>query len=134
MFDLVADVEHYPEFLPLCESLSVRSRREKDGREMLLADMTVGYKAIRQTFTSQVLLNRPELAIDVQYLDGPFRRMDNRWRFLEIASDCCEIDFYIDYEFKSRTFGMLMGSMFDTAFRRFSRAFEERADVVYGRV
>lgn len=98
---------------------------------MLLADMTIGYKAIRQTFTSQVMLNRPELAIHVQYLDGPFRKMDNRWHFLEVTPESSDIDFYIDYEFKNRALGMLMGSMFETAFRRFSRAFEERADTLY---
>ena len=81
MFDLVADVEHYPEFLPLCEALAVRSRKERDGKVLLLADMTVGYKAIRETFTTQVLLNKAERAIDVKYIDGPFKYLDNRWRF-----------------------------------------------------
>ena len=73
MYGLVADVERYPEFLPLCEALTVRSRKERDGKTLLIADMTVGYKAIRETFTSQVLLKAEELAIDVKYLDGPFK-------------------------------------------------------------
>jgi coenzyme Q-binding protein COQ10 len=81
MFDLVADVERYPEFLPLCEALTVRSRKERDGKTLLIADMTVGYKAIRETFTSQVLLKPDDLAIDVKYLDGPFKYLDNKWRF-----------------------------------------------------
>ncbi len=81
MFALVADVEKYPEFLPLCEGLAVRSRKERDGRTVLVADMTVGYKAIRETFTSQVHLKPDENAIDVKYLDGPFRYLSNIWRF-----------------------------------------------------
>ena len=131
MFDLVADVEKYPQFLPLCEALAIRSRREKDDREVLIAEMTVGYKAIRQRFTTQVVLNRPELRIDVQYLDGPFRRLDNRWRFEPTGENSCNVHFDFDYEFASRSLGMRMGSMFDYAFRRFTTAFEERADRIY---
>ena len=131
MFDLVADVERYPEFLPLCEALTVRSRKERDGKELLLADMTVGYKAIRETFTTQVLLNRAERTIDVKYIDGPFRYLDNRWRFDPEGEGRCTVNFYIDYEFKSRILGALMGSMFDRAFRLFAEAFEKRADTVY---
>jgi coenzyme Q-binding protein COQ10 len=132
MFDLIADVERYPEFLPLCEGLAVRSRKARDGKELLVADMTVGYKAIRETFSTQVLLNRPELAIDVKYIDGPFRYLDNRWRFEPAADGGCTVHFFIDYEFKSRILGALMGSMFDRAFRMFSEAFEKRAGAIYG--
>ena len=131
MFALVADVEKYPEFLPLCEGLVVRSRKERDGKALLVADMTVGYKAIRETFTTQVLLNPAERAIDVKYLDGPFKYLDNRWRFNELPSGGCEVHFFIDYEFKSRILGAVMGSMFDRAFRMFSEAFEERARKIY---
>ncbi|MFZ1814427.1 MAG: type II toxin-antitoxin system RatA family toxin [Rhizobiaceae bacterium] len=131
MFDLVADVEAYPQFLPLCESLDVRTRRERDGKAILVADMGVGYKAIRETFTSQVLLDPQALRIDVKYLDGPFRRLDNEWRFVDDAKGGCAIHFTIDYEFSSRMLGMLMGAMFDTAFRKFTTAFEERAKHVY---
>ena len=132
MFDLVADVERYPEFLPLCEGLAIRSRKERDGKELLIADMTVGYKAIRETFTTQVLLNRAERAIDVKYIDGPFRYLDNRWRFEPTADGGCSVHFFIDYEFKSRILGALMGSMFDRAFRMFTEAFEKRASAIYG--
>jgi coenzyme Q-binding protein COQ10 len=132
MFDLVADVERYPEFLPLCSGLVVRSRKDRDGKTLLVADMTVGYKAIHETFTTQVLLNRPEHAIDVQYIDGPFKYLDNRWRFQPAADGGCTIDFFIDYEFKSRILGALMGSMFDRAFRMFTEAFETRAAKIYG--
>lgn len=132
MFALVADTEKYPEFLPLCEALVVKSRKEREGKSLLVADMTVGYKAIRETFTSQVLIDPQALAIDVQYLNGPFKYLNNRWTFDEAAGGC-NVVFHIDYEFKSRMLGMLMGSMFDVAFRRFSAAFEERADKIYGK-
>lgn len=134
MFDLVADVERYPEFLPLCEALTVRSRKERDGKTLLIADMTVGYKAIRETFTSQVLLKAEELAIDVKYLDGPFKYLTNEWRFEPRDNGGCEVCFFIDYEFKSRMLGALMGSMFDRAFRMFAEAFEKRAREIYGEV
>lgn len=130
MFALVADVEKYPEFLPLCEALSVRSRKERDGKTLLIADMTVGYKAIRETFTTQVLLNPAELAIDVKYIEGPFKYLDNQWRFRP-APEGSIVDFLIDYEFKSRILGAVMGSMFDRAFRMFAEAFEARADKIY---
>ena len=131
MYDLVADVEKYPQFLPLCAALTARSRTDRDGKTLLIADMTVGYKAIRETFTTQVLLNPEELAIDVKYIEGPFRYLDNRWRF-EPAGEGCKVHFFIDYEFKSRILGAVMGSMFDRAFRMFAEAFEARADRVYG--
>lgn len=131
MYDLVADVEKYPEFLPLCDGLTVRSKKERDGKTLLVADMTVGYKAIRETFTTQVLLKPEELAIDVKYLDGPFRYLDNRWRFEPTDDGGCSVYFFIDYEFKNRLLGALMGSMFDRAFRMFAEAFEARADRIY---
>lgn len=134
MFALVADVEKYPEFLPMCEALTVRSRKERDGVTFLVADMTVGYKAIRETFTSQVTLKPAEHVIDVRYVDGPFRFLQNHWRFDPAGESGCDIHFFIEYEFKSRMLGMLMGTMFDRAFRMFSEAFERRADAVYGKV
>ena len=132
MFALVADVERYPQFLPLCEGLAVRSRKEREGKTLLVADMTVGYKAIRETFTTQVLLDPAALAIDVKYIDGPFRYLDNRWRFEALPQGGCSVHFFIDYEVKSRILGALMGSMFDRAFRMFTDAFEKRAAAIYG--
>lgn len=131
MFDLVAEVERYPEFVPLCRALKVR-RREKtgEGLEVLTADMTIAYKMIRETFTSRVTLDRPQRRILVEYLNGPFSHLDNRWTFRPLGERECEVEFYIAYEFKSRTLGLLMGAMFDTAFRRFAEAFERRADAV----
>ena len=132
MFALVADVEQYPQFLPMCEALTVRSRKERDGIEILVADMTVGYKALRETFTSQVVLRPDENRIDVKYIDGPFRYLDNRWTFTERASGGTDVHFHIDYEFKSRILGAVMGAMFDRAVRMFAEAFERRADAIYG--
>lgn len=136
MFDLVADVERYPEFLPLCQALAVRRRKPLDeGRELVIADMRVGYKALRESFTSQITLDRSQHQIMVEYLEGPFRSLENRWTFEPLAEGVgSTVGFFIDYEFRSRTLGLLMGSMFDTAFRRFAEAFEHRADRVYGAV
>jgi coenzyme Q-binding protein COQ10 len=132
MFDLVADVERYPEFVPLCRSLKVRKRiEEPEGVEIVIADMTAAYKLISETFTSRITLDRPNLQILVEYLEGPFSRMENRWSFRPTGPKSCEIEFFISYEFKSRMLGVLMGSMFDLAFRRFAVAFERRADAVY---
>jgi coenzyme Q-binding protein COQ10 len=134
MFDLVADVERYPEFVPLCESLKVRRRAASgEGVEILTASMTVAYKLLRETFISQVTLDRPRLAIAVEYLDGPFSHLDNRWTFRPLAEAECEVVFFISYEFRSRTLGFVMGAVFDAAFRRFAQAFERRADQVYGK-
>ena len=132
MFDLVADIEAYPQFLPLCTGLTILSRRAKGEQEALNATMSVGYKRIRETFTTQVILNRPALAIDVRYIDGPFRYLVNEWRFTPEGPDACRVEFFIDYEFRSRTLGLMMGSMFDRAFNMFVDAFERRADAIYG--
>jgi coenzyme Q-binding protein COQ10 len=93
----------------------------------------VAYKLISETFTSRVTLDRPNLQILVEYLDGPFSHMENRWSFRPTGPQSCEVEFFISYEFRSRMLGMLMGSMFDVAFRRFAVAFERRADQVYAR-
>lgn len=133
MFNLVADVESYPKFLPLCRDLKVRRRSvTQDGREILTADMVVGYKAVRETFSSQVTLDRANGEILVEYISGPFRHLENRWHFIEIGPDSCRVEFDIAYEFKSRTLALIVGGMFEAAFRKFAEAFESRADLVYG--
>jgi coenzyme Q-binding protein COQ10 len=135
MFDLVADVERYPQFLPLCEALVVRSREATDGKDVLVADMTAGYQAIRETFRSRVTLDPAALTVDVEGVPnspGPFSSIVNRWRF-EPAPDGCEVSFFIAYEFKSMMLQMLVGALFERAFRRYMRAFEERAEQIYGR-
>jgi coenzyme Q-binding protein COQ10 len=134
MFDLVADVERYPQFVPLCSAMKLRSRTEQpDGKVVIVAEMTVAYKLIRETFRSRATLDRPNLRILVEYLDGPFSRMENRWEFQPVEDRLCDVKFFIAYEFRSRMLGMLMGAMFDTAFRRFAVAFEKRADEIYGK-
>lgn len=138
MFDLVADVERYPEFVPLCSALKVRQRMAKpDGTEVLVADMTVSFKLVKESFTSRVTLDRANLKILVEYLQGPFSNLENRWTFepkdKQEGEGVCDVGFFLAYEFKSRMLAMLMGSMFDAAFARFSIAFEKRADAIYGR-
>jgi coenzyme Q-binding protein COQ10 len=136
MFAIVADVERYPEFLPLCEGLIVRSRQTKgdksSGEESVLtATMTVGYGAIKESFTSRVTLRAAQNEILVAYLDGPFHHLDNRWRFRDVAGGS-EIHFFIDYAFASRLLGLSMGAMFDRAVKKYAEAFEARARAVYG--
>jgi len=134
MFNLVADVERYPEFVPLCRALKVKSRTSKDdGVEVLVADMTVAYKLVRETFTSRVTLDKPKLQILVEYLSGPFSHLQNRWSFRAVDERICDVEFFIEYEFRSRVLAALMGAMFDAAFRRFADAFEKRADEIYGK-
>ncbi len=133
MFALVADVRKYPEFVPLCQSLKVRGEAPIDGgKRVVVADMTVAYKMFKETFTSRVELDPASREIMVTYLDGPFKKMENRWRFEEVTESRCVVEFDIDYEFRSRTLASLMGAMFDKAFRKFSTAFEARADQLYG--
>jgi coenzyme Q-binding protein COQ10 len=138
MFALVADVERYPEFVPLCRALKVRQRTLRgEGVEVLLADMEVGYRAIKEKFTSRVTLDRPRLEILVQYVDGPFSQMENVWTFHDepetpgSLQSVSRVEFFISYQFRSRVLGVVMGSMFETAFRKFSSAFEAQADAVY---
>jgi coenzyme Q-binding protein COQ10 len=134
MFDLVADVERYPEFVPLCSSMKISQRTPKpDGTEIVICDMTVSFKLVREAFTTRVTLDRPSLKILVEYLRGPFAKLENRWTFEPKSDDVCDVGFYLAYEFKSRMLAMLMGTMFDTAFQRFAAAFEKRADAIYGK-
>lgn len=133
MFDLVADVERYPEFVPLCEKLAVRSRSNTpDGDTVIVATMTVAYKVFRESFTSRVVLKRRARQIDVTYLDGPFKFLENRWNFEPVA-ESCKVEFYLHYELRSRTLALVMGAVFDKVFGRFAQAFEARADALYGR-
>ncbi len=132
MFKLVADVENYPKFLPLCEALKLKRRERRDGREVLIATMTVGYKLIRESFTTEVILDADTRTILVHYLDGPFAFLENRWRFVPLTPKSCELDFYIAYSFRSRLLERLMGGLFDRAVRKYTNAFEARADAVYG--
>lgn len=131
IFDVVADVESYPQFLPLCEALRVHERKDTADGQVLTATMEVGYKAIKESFTTRVTLTPAEPMVLVEYLDGPFRRLENRWRFKPAAGGT-DVDFFIDYEFRSPMLGVLVGALFDKAFRRYAEAFEARARQVYG--
>jgi coenzyme Q-binding protein COQ10 len=134
MFDLVADVERYPQFLPLWEALTVTSRQREGEVEIVTADMTAGYKAIRETFRSRVRLDRVRCevaAVGVPGAMGPFGRLDNSWQF-RAAPGGCDVDFSISYELRSTMLQMLVGALFDRAFRRYTEAFEARARQVYG--
>ena len=127
MFDLVADVGRYGEFLPWVVATRVRS---DDGHEMV-ADMLVGFKALREKFTSRVIKDRPN-RLEVIYIDGTMRDLDNVWHFRPLAEGGCEIDFCVDFTFKNKMFEVLAGSYFDRAFHKMVTAFEERAKALYG--
>lgn len=134
MYAVVADVEHYPEFLPMCTGLRVASRQETPEGTVVVATMSVGYKAIRESFTTRVTLNSALPRVDVSYLNGPFSHLTNRWLFVDLEPGVSEIDFYISYQFRSAMLGALVGAVFDQAFRKFTEAFEARARKVYGPV
>ena len=126
LFDLVADVEDYPKFLPWCVALRITDRRDN----VIRADMVVGFRMLREKFTSRVTLT-PKERIDVEYLDGPFRYLENRWLFRP-KDGGCEIDFFIDFEFRSRLLRKVMEPLFHEAVRRMVRAFEKRAGERFG--
>lgn len=128
MYDLVADVGSYPEFLPWCVASRILSRSET----ALRAELAIGFKGIRERFTSLVALDRPNLRIDVTYENGPFKYLVNHWQFAPLDGARCRLDFHIDFAFRSRLLEMLMGRLFDEAVRRMVRAFELRAAALYG--
>ena len=127
MFELVADVRRYPEFLPWVSAMRVR----KDTPEETLADMIVGFKGLRETFTSKVTKQHPE-TIRVEYIEGPLKYLNNDWRFRPDGDSACFVDFSVDFAFKNRMFEMLAGQVFGVALRRMIGAFEERAAKLYG--
>jgi coenzyme Q-binding protein COQ10 len=127
MFELVADVARYKEFLPWVIATRVRSDSETE----MVADMVVGFKSFRESFTSRVTKRRPEM-IDVVYVDGPLRDLDNEWHFADLPEGGCRIDFSVEFAFKNRVFEALAGQYFDRAFRKLVSAFEARAEELYG--
>ena len=127
LYDLVADIEKYPEFLPWCVALRVRNR---DGN-VLSSDMVIGFKMFRQSFTTRVTLN-PSHRIDVEYLNGPFRYLNNHWIFEDGENGGCVIDFYVDFEFRSALLQKAIGVVFNEAVTKMINAFEARADNVLG--
>lgn len=131
MYQLVCDVENYPKFVPLCQSLTVKSTKERNGKMLMMADMTMAYKMLSETFTTQVLMNHEALQIDVKYIEGPFKHLDNQWKFKDIEGGKCEVSFLLEYELRSKMLAMAAGAVFDMAFGKFVDAFEKRADEVY---
>jgi coenzyme Q-binding protein COQ10 len=127
LFEMVADVRRYPEFLPWCVGARIVSRTDGE----LIADLTIGFKMFRETFRSQVTLERPH-HVHVRYLTGPFRYLNNHWRFNPVPNGT-EVDFFVDFEFKSRLLQAVIGTVFNEAVRLMVRAFERRAMVLYGR-
>ncbi len=126
LFGLVADVASYPEFLPWCLAVRIRERKA----DLIVADLVIGFKMVRERFTSRVSLDESHGRIDVNYLDGPFRRLDNHWIF-EPHADGCEVDFFIDFEFRSRLLQRIFQPLFHEAVRRMVSAFEARAGQVF---
>jgi coenzyme Q-binding protein COQ10 len=133
MFALVADIESYPRFVPLCKALTVQSRARDGEVERLVARMTAAYGPLNETFTSKVTLDRRRLQILVEYVEGPFRHMENRWGFADLPAGGSAVHFFIAYEFRSLPLQLLVGGLFDHAFQKMAEAFARRADQIYGR-
>lgn len=131
MYDLVADVASYPEFLPWCAAARIRSRTPEGDAEVMLADLVISFKVFRERFGSKVTLHEAERRIDTEYLDGPFKFLKSTWRFDDVDGGC-QVDFYVDFEFKSKILQGVIGVVFNEAMQRIVRAFEQRAASLYG--
>ncbi len=135
MYELVADVARYPEFLPWCAGARIRGfHTAPDGAHKVLdADLVISFKVFRERFRSEVTLRPEETRIDVKYLDGPFRYLNNHWKFSPHPDGGCNVDFFVDFEFKSKALQKLIGVVFNEAMMRIVRAFEDRAAELYGK-
>lgn len=134
MYALVADVGRYPEFLPWTSAARIRSRTARaDGAEVLEADLVISFKVFRERFGSSVILFPVERRIETDYLDGPFRHMHSHWQFTPREGGGCEVDFAVDFEFRNAILQAIIGVVFDEAMRRVVRAFEARAEALYGK-
>ena len=134
MYALVADMAAYPEFLPWCSGARIRSRKpQPDGSEIVESQMVISFKVFSEHFGSRVVLRPDGYKIDVAYLDGPFRYLNNHWRFKPVGEAACEVDFFVDFEFRSKALQLIIGVVFHEAMRRIVRAFEERAEQLYGK-
>lgn len=134
MFALIADIESYDEFLPWCQAARIRRRTPlPDGAgELVEADLVISFKVFRERFGSRVTVRPEARTIDVEYLDGPFRYLNNHWRFEPDGERRCRVDFFVDFEFRSRTLQAIIGVVFGEAMHRIVRAFERRAEALYG--
>jgi coenzyme Q-binding protein COQ10 len=127
LYDLVAAIDQYPEFLPWCVGARINERKDN----VVLADLVIGFKLFREKFTSRVTLDEPNMVIDVEYMDGPFRYLNNHWKFRD-GPDGCTIDFFVDFEFRSMILQKTIGMLFNEAVTRMISAFEQRAKDLYG--
>lgn len=130
MYDLVADVETYPDFLPWCAATRIRKVTKDSHKTIIEADLIIAFKVFRERFGSRVTLKAEKFSIDVEYLDGPFKYLNNHWIFRDVDGGC-EADFFVDFEFKSRVLQALIGVVFNEAMQRIVKAFEMRADDLY---
>ena len=131
MYDLVADVGRYPEFLPWTAAARIRSDEDRGDHRVMDADLVISFKVFRERFTSRVVLWPEAKKIDTEYLDGPFKYMKSNWHF-EDNLEGCQVHFFVDFEFRNAMFERLAGQYFDRAFRKMMGAFEARADELYG--
>lgn len=132
MYTLVGDVASYPEFLPWCSGARIRSRIQEGQAEVVLADLVISFKVFRERFGSKVTLWQDDMKIDTQYLDGPFKFLKSTWSFQDLEAGCCEVEFYVDFEFKNRLLQGAAGLFFNEAMQRVVHAFEARAEILYG--
>jgi coenzyme Q-binding protein COQ10 len=134
IYDLVADVARYPEFLPWTAAARIRSRTPRaDGAEVMEADLVISFKVFRERFGSRVILHPAQMRIETEYLDGPFKYLKSDWSIRDLPGGGCDVAFFVDFEFRNIILQKLIGVVFDEAMRRVVRAFEARADVLYGR-
>ena len=133
MYELVADIDNYREFLPWCNDSKIIEVTNIDNeKETLIADLEIGYKDLVYTYRSNVLLNNQELTIKVDFIHGPFKNLDNSWIFKKIDDQSCEIEFFIDFELNVGVLNLLISKFFDKAFKKMVNSFENRANQIYG--
>ncbi|SMX35146.1 type II toxin-antitoxin system RatA family toxin [Actibacterium lipolyticum] len=132
MYHLVADIASYPKFLPWTAAARIRSRTPIEGGEVVEADLVISFKVFRERFGSSVTLFPEIMKIDTEYLDGPFKYMKSTWEFRDLPEGKCEVDFFVDFEFKNRVLQGVIGVVFNEAMQRVVRAFEKRAEDLYG--
>ncbi|MGR3756043.1 MAG: type II toxin-antitoxin system RatA family toxin [Tranquillimonas sp.] len=131
MYALVADVESYPQFLPWLAAARVNSRRQDGAAEVMEAELVISFKVFRERFTSQVTLWPDDKRIDTEYLNGPFKHMVSKWEFRDLPGGGCEVDFFVDFEFRNRILQGAAGMFFNDAMQRIVRAFERRAEQLH---
>jgi len=133
MYELVADIDNYREFLPWCNDSKIIEVTNIDNeKKTLIADLEIGYKELVYTYRSNVLLNNQELTIKVDFVHGPFKNLDNSWIFKKIDDQSCEIEFFIDFELNVGVLNLLISKFFDKAFKKMVNSFENRANQIYG--